>query len=277
VHHARFLGNYLLFHVAKLLEPLYHSADVRLHPLRVAAGILTPLYAFAGACLPLWGRQPLSWRYFLALYGLMVVVGQYAFYPADMPSLALLSMALFFLLDERLLLALLLMLAVGLFRETSLHVVWFIVLWAVCQRGSDRIRRLSWIGVFAVAFVTEYVLVRRFFPGPVSSAGGVVLDPRIIFLDKGMLSLTTVCSLGLAALFPLTCLMRLSAMRTDDWRHSFFKLNCYAFPAWLVFYRMMAGNLSEFRMLFPVLIPCIYGIAYAAAARDRSTWLQSGT
>ena len=53
-------------------------------------------------------------------------------------------------------------------------------------------------------------------------------------------------------------------MGADDWRRPFFRLNCLAFPGWLIFYRMMAGNLSEFRMLFPVLIPCIYGIAMGA-------------
>jgi len=41
-------------------------------------------------------------------------------------------------------------------------------------------------------------------------------------------------------------------------------VNCYAFPGWIVFYRMMNGNLSEFRMLFPALLPCMYGIAYGA-------------
>jgi hypothetical protein len=47
-----------------------------------------------------------------------------------------------------------------------------------------------------------------------------------------------------------------------DWRRGFFVANSWAFPAWLLFYRMLNGNLSEFRLLFPVLIPCIYGIAY---------------
>jgi hypothetical protein len=102
----------------------------------------------------------------------------------------------------------------------------------------------------------------------VSSAGGIILDPRVLFLDKGLLSLTTICSLGLAALFPVACFLRVRDINPADWRRSFFALNCYAFPAWLVFYRMMNGNLSEFRMLFPALIPCIYGIAYAAKQRE---------
>src|ERR1700755_3198562 len=44
VHHARFLGNYILYDIARLLSTVYHSVDPRLHPLRVAAGLLTPLY-----------------------------------------------------------------------------------------------------------------------------------------------------------------------------------------------------------------------------------------
>jgi hypothetical protein len=114
-------------------------------------------------------------------------------------------------------------------------------------------------------FVAEYVAVRHFFPGPVSSAGGLILDPRRLFLDKGLLSLTTICSVGLAALFPIACLAKLRATGgANDWRFRFFELNCYVFPGWLVFYRMMNGNLSEFRMLFPALLPCMYGIAYSA-------------
>src|SRR5579871_2423537 len=58
VHHARFLGNYILYYVAELIATVDHSADVRLHPLRVAAGLLTPLYAFVGAYLPLRSGSP---------------------------------------------------------------------------------------------------------------------------------------------------------------------------------------------------------------------------
>jgi hypothetical protein len=31
---------------------------------------------------------------------------------------------------------------------------------------------------------------------------------------------------------------------------------------------MLSGNISEFRMLFPALLPCIYGIAYAGRQRE---------
>src|SRR5262249_41787952 len=90
VHHARFLGNFILYELAKLLSGVYHSTDPRLHPLRVAAGVLTPLYACLGAYFPLRYDRHLAWRYFISLYGLVVLIGLYVFYPADMPSLAFL-------------------------------------------------------------------------------------------------------------------------------------------------------------------------------------------
>jgi hypothetical protein len=269
VHHARFLGNYILYSLARLLSGLYHSTDLRLHPLRVAAGILSPAYAYLGAYFALRDPARLAWRFFIVPYALAVVIGLYVFYPADLPSLAFLSMAVFFLLEKRLWLTLLLMLITGLFRESSLHIVWLVAAWAWCDGSRGLRERAAWVLAFGLAFVLEYVAVRHFFPGPVSSAGGVIFDLRVLFLDKGLLSLTTLCSVGLAALFPLACLIRARNIAAGDWRRRFFMLNACAFPAWLVFYRMMNGNLSEFRMLFPVLVPCIYGIAYGAAASNR--------
>lgn len=264
VHHARFLGNYILYLLAKFLSTVYHSGDIRLHPLRVAAGILTPLYSYVGAHLAIIDRT-YAWRHFLALYGLATLIGMYVFYPGDMSSLAFLSIALYFVLQERMLLALVFMLVTGLFRESAFHVVFFVVLWAWCARSRSIGNKVGWLLGFAVAFVVEYRIVRHFFPGPVASGGGIILDPRVIFLDRGTMSLTTLCSLGLAALFPIACFMKLRALGDGDWRSKFFLLNCYAFPAWVVFYRMMNGNLSEFRMLLPALLPCIYGLAFATA------------
>jgi hypothetical protein len=141
--------------------------------------------------------------------------------------------------------------------------------WALYDTRRPRRERVSWVGVFALTFLLEYLTVRHFFPGPVSSAGGLLLSPREIFFGAGMLSLTTICSLGLAALFPIACLVKVRDLRADDWRRGFFTLNSYAFAGWVVFYRMMNGNLSEFRMLFPVLLPCIYGVAYGAIRRTQ--------
>ena len=60
VHYARFLGNRILYVVATALDGLYRTSDIRLHPLRIAAGILTPLYALLGAIPVLAGTTVLD-------------------------------------------------------------------------------------------------------------------------------------------------------------------------------------------------------------------------
>ncbi len=264
VHHSRFLGNYILYLLARAIDHLSHSADVRLHPLRVAAGLLTPIYAYLGAWPVL--RDPLgySWRAFVVPYALAIFIGLYTFYPCDVPSLAFLSLCLHCVLREKLGCALIFLLVTGLFRESSFHGVAFAALWAVTCHRRPVIVRFAWVGAFAGAFVAEYLLVRRYFPGPLSASGGVILDPWYIFLGSGMWSLTTICSLSLAALFPIAYLVRASAVPDTDWRRRFFLLNCYLFPGWIVCYRMLSGNISEFRLLLPALLPCIYGLAYEA-------------
>src|SRR5580658_7170933 len=66
--YTRFLGNQILWHVAQFIAGFIHSQDVRLHPLRIAAGVLTPLYACVGAYPVLRGSLGLNWRYFMAAY-----------------------------------------------------------------------------------------------------------------------------------------------------------------------------------------------------------------
>jgi hypothetical protein len=60
--------------------------------------------------------------------------------------------------------------------------------------------------------------------------------------------------------------VRLGRFTSNDWRWRFFRLNCFAFPMWIVFYRVLGGNISEFRLMWPVILPCIYGIAYSGSA-----------
>ena len=266
VHHARFLGNLILYHLARAIASVDHSLDPRLHPLRIAAGILTPLYALLGVYLVLVRDSAFAWRDFIVAWSLAVLMGMYVFYPADMPAMALLSIALWMLLRERRGAALVLMLATGLFRESAFHMVWLATAWAACDRSRPLPERAVWPAAFAVAFVAQYMLIRHWFPGPISASGGIIFDPRVLFLDRGLLSLTTLCSLGLAALFPLACYVRCLPLPVRDWRRNFFLLNCWIFPLWIVFYRMLSGNISEFRMLFPALLPCIYGIAYGRSS-----------
>jgi hypothetical protein len=266
---ARFLGNHIFWQVAHFVGQFVHSHDVRLHPLRITAGILTPLYAWAGAYPALRRASGLNWRFFLAAYGLTVVISLYVFYPYDMPAFAALSVTMYFLLRERLGWALAFMLLTGLIRESAFHVVTWVALWSLCSRSGSWGRRFTWVSVFAVTFVLEYLAVRHYFPGPLTAAGGVVLDSRAIFLGKQMLSLTNICTVGMELLLAAVCLNRLRAGDRADWRQMFFVVNCYALPAWMIFYVMMNGNLAEFRLLLPALLPCVYGLAFATAAPTR--------
>jgi hypothetical protein len=271
VHYSRFLGNYLLYGLAIALDRIHHFDDPRLHPLRLAAAIVTPLYAALGALPALKDAVACSWREFLVPYGLAVLMSLYTFYPGDLSSLALLSIGLYLLLREQLAAALVFMLLAGLFRESSFHMVAWIAVWCLVSHSRAPRVRVAWVAVFAVAFAAEYALVRHYFPGPLSSAPhGVFLDPAVIFLGPGMLSLTTVCSLSLAALFPLYYLVRVRGTAATDWRRRFFVINSLLFPAWIVFYRMLNGNISEFRLLLPAILPCLYGLSCEAATARAS-------
>jgi hypothetical protein len=266
---ARFLGNHIFWDVAHFVGRFVHSHDVRLHPLRITAGILTPLYAWAGAYPALRQSSGLNWRFFLAAYGVTVVISLYVFYPYDMPAYAVLSITMYFLLRERLGWTLAFMLLTGLIRESAFHVVTWVALWSVCSRSVPWGRRFAWLSVFGVTFVLEYLAVRHYFPGPLTAAGGVVVDLREIFLGKQMLSLTNLCTVSLELLLAALCLNRLRDGDRTNWRHQFFVVNCYALPAWMLFYVMMNGNLAEFRLLLPALLPCIYGLAFATSAPAR--------
>jgi hypothetical protein len=267
--YTRFLGNRILWHLARIIAGFVHSQDMRLHPLRIAAGVLTPLYACIGAYPVLRGRLGLNWRYFMAAYAAMVLMSLYVFYPYDMPALALISVALYFLLQGNMGLTLVFMLLTGLFRETSFHVVTWVGLWMIIARTRPLQERVLWFAAFAAAFVLEYKLLRHFYPGPVTGEGHILIDPRAIFLAPGMLSLTAICSLGLQVVFALVCLNRLWPSKTPDWRRGFFIANCCVLPGWWIFYRMMDGNMAEFRLLLPAVLPCVYGLAYVSAAPAR--------
>ena len=273
--YTRFLGNEILWNVAQFIAGLIHSPDIRLHPLRIAAAVVTPLYACVGALPVLRGGTELNWRYFMAAYAAMVLMSLYVFYPYDMPALALISIALYFLLRGNMGLTLAFMLLTGLFRESSFHVVTWVCLWMLIDRTRPVRERIAWCAAFAAAFVLEYKSLRHFYPGPMTGDGLIVWDPRAILLGRGMLSLTSICSLGLEAVFALVCLNRVLRIKTQDWRRNFFIANCCVLPAWWFFYRIMNGNMSEFRLLLPALLPCVYGLAYAAGTAGRAR-AQSG-
>ena len=259
---ARFAGTRILLGLAKLLDRHLSSSDVRLHPLRISAAILTPLYAFVGLVPVLIRKTRYHWRRYAALYGGYCVLSLYTFYPYDMPSIALISVAAFLILEEQLGAGLIVMLLTGVFRESSLHVAWFVCGWAICNRNIPLGRRLMWAVVYCIAFVLEYFVIRMFYPVYSSSNR---LDLYGIFFGRGLWSLSCLVTLSIVAIVPICYLVRQRSPFGLDWRTDFFVLNCVVTPVWIVFYRFMGGNISELRMVIPVLLPLFYGLAIRSA------------
>jgi hypothetical protein len=267
VMYPRFAGTSILLALAKLIATHIHSADVRLYPLRIAAGILTPLYGVVGLIPVLLGATRYNWRIYTALYCTYSVLSLYVFYPYDMPSIALISVAAFLILEKQLGPALVVMMLTGIFRESSLHIVWFAFVWAICDRQVPIVRRAAWVVAYVMAFITEYALIRKFYPGH----GALNLDPHDIFFGRGLWSFTSIVTLATVAIVPILYLAKHSIRFGSNWRHDFFVLNCAAAPAWIIFYRIMGGNISELRMLIPVLLPIFYGLAIGSAKRSTGT------
>jgi len=258
--YPRFAGTSILLGLAKLIARHIHSTDVRLYPLRIAAGILTPLYAFVGLIPVLMRATRYDWRTYAALYCSYCVLSLYVFYPYDMPSIALISVAAFLILEEQLGAALVVMTLTGIFRESSLHIVWFSFVWALCNWKVPVVRRAAWAVGYIVTFVTEYSLIRRFYP----AHGSFNLDLHEIFFGRGLWSFTCIVTLSIVFIVPILYLVRRKIPFGANWRHFFFILNCLATPAWIIFYRIMGGNISELRMLIPILLPLFYGLAIAS-------------
>jgi hypothetical protein len=265
VFRPRFLGTEIVWWIASLIH--IHSNDIRLSPLRLAVGITSPLYLSIGIA-PVMRSSRYSWAIFYAGYLAIGLVSQFGYAPWDLPSFAFESVSLFYVLEERFICSFLWMLVAGLFRESSLHVVWFVACWWLANlTGHDRVSSLRSVVVFLAGFVLEYVAIRYFFPSPMRAPMGSIYE---IFFGGGVVSLTTICTLGFAVLFPIGYLC-IADRESNDWREKFFRYNCYAFPGWILFYRVMSGNLSEFRIFLPVLLPIVYGFAWKldVSLRDR--------
>ncbi|MDR3088525.1 MAG: hypothetical protein LBU39_01735 [Desulfobulbaceae bacterium] len=262
MHSARFLGNYILYGLARLLDACFHSPDIRFHPLRIAAGMLTPLYFVIGVS-PIFSAAGtmLNWRVFLVGYAALFVSGMYIFYPCDAPSLALFSIGVFSLLRNRMPEVFTAMALMMLFRESAFHLVVLAAMWSATCRVENPARRLAWIFILASFFVIEYKLIRFWFPGPLTGTGQLLLS-REIFTGGALLSPTSLVTLPLVALPPLVYLCVRNPDQTGVSLDKFFLLNCLAVPLWLIFYRVLGGNITEFRLLWPVLLPIIYGIAW---------------
>ena len=74
------------------------------------------------------------------------------------------------------------MLLTGVFRESSLHVVWFAFAWAICKHDVPAPRRLTWASVYFVVFVVEYFTIRMAYPGH----GSITLNPYQILFGRGL-------------------------------------------------------------------------------------------
>jgi hypothetical protein len=267
VMYPRFAGTWILHGLAKLLARHLHSGDVRLYPLRIAAAILTPFYAIVGLVPVMIRKTRYQWKTYAALYCSYCVISLYVFYPSDMPSIALLSVAAFLILEEQLGAALIAMLLTGIFRESSFHVVWFAFAWAICNREVPVVRRVTWAVVYGAAFVIEYSVIRMLYP----AHGSFTLDPYQIFFGRGLWSLTCIVTLAIVAIVPIHYVATRGIRFGSDWRQGFFLLNCAATPAWIIFYRIMGGNISELRMMIPILLPIFYGLAITSAGQPLSS------
>ncbi len=278
VHYARFLGNELVYYLAIVIDYVLKTTDPRLHPLRISAAIWSCFFLLLGTIFQTRADGFINWKVFFVLYSFVCLVGMYVYYPADMPSVALISLCLYFMQDQRFGLTLGAMIIAGLFRESAFHVVVLVCVWAVCQSERRLLERIGFIFLFAAVFFVEYKVIRLFFPGRLSDAGGAFgIDFSIsnILFAKGLWSLT---SMGVLAIdFSLILYYIIYAMDQTDrsWQRRFYLTNCLLFPCWILFYRMLAGNVNEFRLLIPALLPVIFGIAHnasleAGSMRDRN-------
>jgi len=144
---ARFLGNRILFNLAKLLASYVHSMDIRCHPLRIAMALLMPAYFIIGIS-PIFFAVPnkmLNWRALLAGYAALFASGMYMLEPYDAPSLAVFSLALLLLLQGRLPGVLLCLVVMNLFRESAFHLVVLTAIWALtCRQGTPCAAPRGW-------------------------------------------------------------------------------------------------------------------------------------
>ncbi len=267
VNYPRFLGNIIVYKLSNFIGAIFKSTDPRLNPLRLSATVVACISFYVATLTPVLSRTLVDWRTFFCLFAFMSLIGQYVYYPGDMTSSAFLSLSLYFVLQTNFILAAMLMAVTGLFRESAFHVVYFVLIWSVCDRRPSLANRAAIVLGFAALFVVEYKLVRVFYPGPISVVAGqygIETSVTRIFFEKGLWSLTTVATLALHVLFCAYYLVTRDGRRTQSWRDSFFLLNCLSLPLWIIFYRMLGGNISEFRLLFPALLPIVYGVAYNA-------------
>lgn len=260
VFQARFAGNWLVYGVAKGIERVIHiPSDPRLHPLRLAAAIVSTLSVYAGIAPVLfarWGRW--RWAVFYSVYMLLALLSIYVYTPYDLPSLAFISWSFVLMLGKKKWATLAVLLVGGCFRESMLHSVWFAVSMLVIPSLS---LGLAWTAVYFVAYWAQWLIIRKiFFPS----------HARIDFkhILENVLTPTSWASAGILLLMATAALVVIARRARLAGRVSpldrFFLIQVFMAPVWLVFYDFTGGNWAEFRMLTPIALP----LAYALAARE---------
>jgi hypothetical protein len=267
----RFAGNYAVYFTAKAIEKVIGiPADIRLHPLRLAAVFWSTLGIWAAALPVMLDRSGRwNWRVFFAAYLAMACVSFYTYMPYDLPSTAFIVLGLWAILHRRPALALLAIVIGSAFRESMLHIVFF----AMCTLLVPSLRvHAGWIVAMFVVFFAEWFVIRKFlFPG--SGQNHFVWR---IWRHLG--SLTLWASVGLVAWYTaqstLAIARRVTRVGWDD-VDLFFWIQVLAVVPWLLFYTVNNGNLSEFRMLLPVLVPLVFALAYRRRPEDTAPQLST--
>ena len=259
-HTARFLGNRVVYHGAAALETVTGiPADPRLHPLRLSALCFAAICMLAGLAPAAAGNRgtgaPVDWQRFAVAYGFIGIFSLYTYKPYDLPAFACITVFLFLVLQRRFGGAWLALIVCGLFRENGIHAVYMAA--ALLLVAPRRIGP-AWVAVYAVTWLAEYIAVRAWFG----------FAERSFFLDRVLDEFSSptlygsVAVLVILAGFALLPVARRAVDGTPAPLDRFIVIHALSVIPWILFYRAMGGNIAEFRMLLPVALPLVFGLAY---------------
>jgi hypothetical protein len=268
----RFAGTYLVYYVARGIEAVIGiPQDFRLHPIRLAAALVSVASIWAGTAPVLFGRRESAqsdWRIFYAGYLLLAALSFYVYMPYDLTSLAFISAAWVLVLQRRRLAVLVLLVVCGLFRESNLHIAWFAVATLLVPSLSVGV---GWAAAYLAAFFAEWwVLHRVVWPNA---------RPQLGALDAMRSNLTSLTSWAVVALIGCMALIALVVVArrvrrapADGSRlpplEALYLIHIAAVPAWLLFYAANGASWSEFRVQLPTLLPLVYAVAWRGQAGD---------
>jgi hypothetical protein len=259
VHASRFAGNELVFRLAKVIERVFRHlpSDPRLHPLRLSAALVASI----ATALPITGvmwpqKRAWNWGVFTVCYLALAFFSLQIYKPYDLTSNAFVALALLALFADQFLLAAALMIVGGLFRESTMHIVWFAG--ALAFLRGDR-KRLALAAAMGVVWFVEFKLIRNHFGSTADipmASGSDLRNPSLLLSVAAALLFAAVAAIDLAR-------RDRSHLAGDDLAmFRFFALQIAVVPGWFVFYRLAGGGLAEFRMMLPVLLPIALSLAW---------------